>query len=156
MHRLLVTASIVPSSPILVTLMKELLSSSKVSVLTRGTWRNMPEDTIFHSHHHENLKSYTIIDQIITNVPTKCYHTEIINSLLSDHFAQCMVCTVIQYNLTSYTIIDQIITNIPTKCYHTEVINSLLSDHFAQCMVCIVTNITVQPHILHNYRSNHN
>jgi hypothetical protein len=36
-RRLLVTASVVPSSPILVTLMEEALSSSKTSVLTRAT-----------------------------------------------------------------------------------------------------------------------
>jgi hypothetical protein len=42
-RRLLVTASVVPSLPILVTLMKEALSSPETSVLTRATRRNITE-----------------------------------------------------------------------------------------------------------------
>jgi hypothetical protein len=55
--RLLVTAIVVPSSPIVVTLMKEALRSCETSVL-RVIRRNIPEDTILHRHRRENLKSY--------------------------------------------------------------------------------------------------
>jgi hypothetical protein len=48
------------TQPIFVTLMKEAPDSSEMSVLTRATWRNNPEDTILHSHRCEKLKSYII------------------------------------------------------------------------------------------------
>jgi hypothetical protein len=48
--RLLVTADVVPSTLILVTLMMEAIRSSETSVLTRATRRNMPKEGILHSH----------------------------------------------------------------------------------------------------------
>jgi hypothetical protein len=58
MSQLLVTANVVPSSQIFVTLMKEALSYSEMSVLTRATWRNIPED-ILHCHRRENVNLTT-------------------------------------------------------------------------------------------------
>jgi hypothetical protein len=38
--------------------MMEALGSSETSVLTRTTWRNVPEDGILPSYFRENLKYY--------------------------------------------------------------------------------------------------
>jgi hypothetical protein len=56
-RRLLVTANIFLSSQIHVTLMIDAIRSSELSVLTRATRHNIPED-ILHSHRCENLKSH--------------------------------------------------------------------------------------------------
>jgi hypothetical protein len=62
--RLLVTANVVPSSPILVTMMIAAIRSSETSVLTRATWRNIPEDGILHSRRLENLKRFIILTSV--------------------------------------------------------------------------------------------
>jgi hypothetical protein len=59
--RFLVTANVVPSPPILVTLTMESIRSYKSSVLKRTTRCNIPEDFNLHSTRHENLKSYIVL-----------------------------------------------------------------------------------------------
>jgi hypothetical protein len=60
---LLDTANVVPSSPILVTLIMEALRSSETSVLTRAAWRNIPKDTIFSSisSAHVHFRSHEML-----------------------------------------------------------------------------------------------
>jgi hypothetical protein len=41
--------------------MKEALRYKEKLVLTRATRRNIPDETILHSHRRENLKSYNLV-----------------------------------------------------------------------------------------------
>jgi hypothetical protein len=58
-----------PSSLILFTLMIEAKIFSETFVLTRATRHRIPEDSILHSHRHENFKHYGV-----ENVHYYCGH----------------------------------------------------------------------------------
>jgi predicted hotdog family 3-hydroxylacyl-ACP dehydratase len=68
-RQLLVTASVVPSSPILVTVMKEALSSSETSVLTRATQRNIPEDAVRHLVFLCSVRQLLVMANVVTSSP---------------------------------------------------------------------------------------
>jgi hypothetical protein len=65
--RLLLIANVVPSSPILVTLMIEAIRFSETLVLTNATRHNIPEEGILQSHRRENLKSYINRESSVPN-----------------------------------------------------------------------------------------
>jgi hypothetical protein len=83
--------NIVPSSPILVALMKEALRSSETLVLTRDIRRNIPEYTILYRHRRENLKSYMTKIQATKSIELKCNE---ISETLQNNMSNCRNVTV--------------------------------------------------------------
>jgi hypothetical protein len=77
MLQLLVTANVVPRSPIPVTLMFEAMRFSETSVLTRTTRRKIPEDRIRHSNRRGNLKSYVLSFSSECSAPHVIYHIKV-------------------------------------------------------------------------------
>jgi hypothetical protein len=71
--RLLVTANVVPSSPILVILMMEAIRCFERSVLARATLRNIPEDGILHSHRREIHQSYIALTGWLCSGDVLCF-----------------------------------------------------------------------------------
>jgi hypothetical protein len=63
----LVTANIVHSSLIHYSLMMQVKHTSEMLILTRATWRHIQEDSILHSHGHENLKFYMFFNYNFVN-----------------------------------------------------------------------------------------
>jgi hypothetical protein len=70
MRRLLVTANVVPSSPILVSFIIGELCPSETSIFTRATLPNIPEGGFLYSHRRENLKSLVFPDYFALFLPS--------------------------------------------------------------------------------------
>jgi hypothetical protein len=82
MFRLFVAANIVPSSPILVTLMMEALHSSETSVLTRATPRKIPEDILI----WKSVSAYVVWVTLLSC----CYHSQRCAGIAAIGFIYCV------------------------------------------------------------------
>jgi hypothetical protein len=67
--QLLVTACVVPNSPVLSPVMISAIRSSETSALTRATWRNIPKDIILFSEEIRSVRRLLVTASVVLSSP---------------------------------------------------------------------------------------
>jgi hypothetical protein len=140
---LLVTASVVPSAPILATLMKEALSSSETSVLTRATRRNIQENAILRVPF-----DFTYLNKL-TNTMELCPACDAASCIAIQELSNILRNWNIHYHvhrnlplMPAHHQINPIHTTLPTKVILAEYF------HLAFTQKCYIHS-SPTPHVLH-------
>jgi hypothetical protein len=105
----------------------EALVSSEMLVLTRATWRNMPENNILHGHRCENLKSYKLL------LDVNIFHGE---KKIADTHNTKFLGLILDSAFSWEVHIDSVVPKLSSVCYAVRMVKPLLSQVTIKMVYC--------------------